>query len=114
MNKYLVLVIILTLSALLAASCTATPMPEPAPAPSPAPAPGPAPAPVPAPATPAETDNFRLLISDEVNAIMDFEHVYITISKIGVHEGGEAGVWHEFDLDPQADPDGDNVAGIDR
>jgi uncharacterized repeat protein (TIGR01451 family) len=42
--------------------------------------------------------NFRFLISDEVNDIDDFASLNVTISKIGVHQGGESGNWTEFDL----------------
>jgi hypothetical protein len=41
--------------------------------------------------------NFAFLISDEVNAIGDFESLYISISKIGLKLGGESGQWVEFD-----------------
>jgi hypothetical protein len=44
--------------------------------------------------------NFRLLISDEVNAIGDFEKLNVTITGIGVHQGGDSGAWLEFELDP--------------
>lgn len=69
-----------------------TPTPAPTPeeiTPPPSPEPTPIPSPVP------ET-NFRLLISDDVNAIGDFESLVVTISSIGVHRGGEAGEWLEF------------------
>lgn len=69
-----------------------TPTPAPTPeeiTPPPSPEPTPIPSPVP------ET-NFRLLISDDVNAIGDFESLVVTISSIGVHKGGEAGDWLEF------------------
>jgi hypothetical protein len=52
-----------------------------------------------------------MLISDEVNAIGDFEHLYVTISSIGVQQGGESGMWHV--LDPEPDPDGDGIDGLD-
>ena len=58
---------------------TPPPTPEPAPAPSPIP-----------------EANFRLLISDEVNAIGDFESLTVTISSVGVHKAGEVGAWLEF------------------
>jgi hypothetical protein len=41
--------------------------------------------------------NFAFLISDEVNAIGDFESLYISISKIGIKLSGESGEWIEFD-----------------
>ena len=41
--------------------------------------------------------NFAFLISDEVNAIGDFESLYISISKIGLKLDGESGRWVEFD-----------------
>ncbi|UCG82789.1 MAG: DUF4382 domain-containing protein, partial [Dehalococcoidia bacterium] len=63
------------------------------------------------PALPTVKDvNFRFLVSDDVNAIYDFEYLYITISEIGVQRGGESGSWVEFapdltevDLKPLAD-----------
>ena len=58
-----------------------------------------------------ERDNFRLLVSDEVNDIEDFDHVYVEITSIGVHQSGESGSWQL--LDPQYDPDGDGREGID-
>jgi hypothetical protein len=60
---------------------------------------------------PGPEGKFALLISDEVNDIEDFEHLYVTISSIGVHQDGEPGVWHL--LDPEPDPDGDGIDGID-
>lgn len=39
--------------------------------------------------------------------------MHVTISSIGIHEGGESGTWHTFDLDPTADYDGDTVSGVD-
>jgi len=51
--------------------------------------------------TEAEGDvNFRLLISDEANAIGDFEALYVTITSIGVYQGGESASWEEIILDP--------------
>lgn len=58
-----------------------------------------------------EKVNLRFFISDEVNAIEDFEHLYVTITSIGLHKGGESGKWHL--LDPIPDPDGDGIDGID-
>lgn len=47
--------------------------------------------------------NFRLLVSDEENAITDFDHLYINISSIGMHlssgTGNESGEWFEFTPD---------------
>src|SRR4030042_3582091 len=60
--------------------------------------------------------NFRFLISDDVNAIEDFASLNVTISKIGVQQGGESGNWTEFtpditevDLKPL---DGENATEI--
>lgn len=106
MRKGLVAMIILALVAVLVAGCESVPLPTPAPAQEPALAPMPTPT-----VKTVEKENFRLLISDEVNAIKDFEHLYVTISSIGVHQSGEAGGWHV--LDPLDDPDGDNITGID-
>jgi len=125
MKKYFTVLTILVLVAFLIAGCTQTPSLAPSSSPAPAPPPGhtpkpttlPAPAPSPTPVSPLSTtpatgaDNFRMLISDDANAIDDFEHLYVTISSIGVHQGGEAGVWHT--LEPKPDPDGDNITGLD-
>ncbi|MBA7567026.1 hypothetical protein ES708_08726 [subsurface metagenome] len=45
---------------------------------------------------PVDNGNFRLLISDEKNAIGDFESLVVTISGVGVHLAGESGGWLEF------------------
>jgi len=37
----------------------------------------------------------------------------VTISSIGVHQAGDSGKWHVFDLDPEDDLDSDNVSGVD-
>jgi hypothetical protein len=105
MKKYFTVLIILVLVSLLAVGCKETPSLAPTPSPAPTPAPAPA------PATTTGIDNFRLLISDDVNAIEDFEHLYVTITSVGVHQSGESGGWHI--LDPEPNPDGDNVTGID-
>jgi hypothetical protein len=53
------------------------------------------------PAASAEDEmNFRLLVSDEVNAIEEFQTLNVTISRIGVHQGGGSGNWTEWDLVP--------------
>jgi len=72
----------------LMAACIPTPK-EIAPAPTPTPEPTPAP-------SPALESNFRLLISDDKNAIGEFASLNVTISSIGVHKGGEAGEWIEL------------------
>ena len=91
-TEYLVIVII-TLSALFVSACA-----ERVPAPAPTPLPVPTPAPSLALPT-AEDVNFRFLISDDVNAIDEFDHVYVTISEIGVQSGGESGYWTVFPPD---------------
>jgi len=52
-----------------------------------------------------EFGNFRFLISDEVNAIGDFDSLLVTITEIGVHKvGGESSGWLDLpltDLDPR-------------
>ena len=97
MKKYFAVLIILLLVALLAVGCkeipSLTPVPSQTPTPQPSPTPTLTPAPTPAPATGA--GNFRLLISDEVNAIDHFASLNVTISSIGVHQGGESGNWTE-------------------
>ena len=62
----------------------------------------------------ATTDNgvnFRFLISDEANAIGDFDCINVVISSIGLHRGSEDGGWIE--LEPILDPDGDGEDGLD-
>jgi hypothetical protein len=44
--------------------------------------------------------NFRLLISDEPNAIGDFTELNVTITRIGVQQGGESGSWEEWEIEP--------------
>lgn len=59
------------------------------------PEPGPIPiAPSPQPST---EGNFVFLISDEVNAIGDFESLNVSISKIGLLLGGDTDQWVEFE-----------------
>jgi len=83
-------VTLLIILALFATACSGTPA-----TPVPTPEPSPTPEPEPTPPVTGST-NFRFLISDDVNAIEDFEHVYITISEIGVQRGGGSGNWTEF------------------
>lgn len=45
---------------------------------------------------PSPEGNFVLLISDEVNAIGDFESLNVTISEIGLQAAGESERWVEF------------------
>jgi hypothetical protein len=74
------------------------PFPEPGPAPVvPGPQPTPLP-PVPVP-QPSPEGNFVFLISDEVNAISDFQSLDISIFKIGLQHEDDAGQWIE--LNPQ-------------
>ena len=40
--------------------------------------------------------NFRLLISDDINAIGDFESLIVTISSVGVHQVGGGSEWLEL------------------
>ena len=68
MKKCLVVTTVLALVAVLAAGCVGVPTPT-----SP---------------TPTEEEvNFRLWISDEVNAIGDFDELWMTIGGIGVVQG---------------------------
>lgn len=41
--------------------------------------------------------NFVFLISDEVNAIGDFERLSVSISRVGLLSGGDSGGWIEFE-----------------
>jgi hypothetical protein len=75
--------------------------------------PPPAAEPIPAPIPEA---NFRLLISDEANAIGDFESLVVTIDSVGVHKAGGDGDWleppdieEELDL---VDLQGDNAEEV--
>ena len=96
--RLLIGMVLITLLTVLVGACAPQPSPEPAPLPPPAPSPAPVPTPAPTPPI-TEEANFRFLISDDVNAIDDFEHVYVTISEIGVHSGGGSGNWTEFTPD---------------
>ncbi len=61
----------------------------------PVPQPGPTPVmPVPQPSL---EGNFVFLISDDVNAIGDFESVDVSISSIGLFSSGDSGEWIEFE-----------------
>lgn len=109
--KLLTGLVLLSMLAFTLGACAPQPLPTPSPAPAPQPSPAPTPTPSPAPTptqppapSPAppivkEGVNFQFLISDDVNAIADFEHVYVTISEIGVQRGGESGNWLEFTPD---------------
>jgi hypothetical protein len=61
------------------------------------PAPGPGPLPVMPGPQPGPEGNFVFLISDDVNAIGDFQSLSISVSNIGLQRGAEAGQWIEFD-----------------
>jgi hypothetical protein len=45
---------------------------------------------------PAPEGNFAFLISDDLNAIGDFQSLNVSISKIGLQLGGEGGQWIEL------------------
>jgi len=49
---------------------------------------------------PSVAGNFAFLISDEVNAIGDFDSLNISISSIGLHLSGESDRWIKLELDP--------------
>jgi hypothetical protein len=54
--------------------------------------------------TPASEANFRLLISDEKNAIGDFKSLVVTISSVGVHRVGGDDDWIEpTDIEEELD-----------
>ena len=99
-----------------APSVSPTPTPTPTPAPEPAPEPMPIPSPAPLPAVSGNDVNFRLLISDEVIAIDDFEYFWINVTKFGVHRSGEgeSAGWVEYEIE---EPDGQvnlcDVLGLD-
>jgi len=50
---------------------------------------------------PSAAGNFAFLISDEVNAIGDFDSLSISISSIGLHLSGESGRWVKLDPEVQ-------------
>jgi hypothetical protein len=56
--------------------------------------------------------NFRLLLSDEPNAIGDFSSLKVTISRIGVLRGGEGGGWDEINLEPSITVDLTRLQGL--
>ncbi len=62
---------------------------------------GPVPQPGPFPVTPipqsSPEGNFVFLISDDINAIGEFESVNVSISKIGLLPGGDSDRWVEFE-----------------
>ena len=106
---------VLAIVTMLVAGCSVPGAPSPTPTPgdsvpapsAPTPSPAPTPAPVPSPTTsPAPTAtgnevNFRLLVSDEVIAIEEFEYFKINVTKFGVHQSGEgeSDGWVEYDID---------------
>ncbi len=95
MKKCLVVMTVLALVAVLAAGCAGVPTPT-----SPTPA--------------EEKVNFRLLISDEANAIGDFDELWVTILSIGVVQGGgggDGGGVIDYPLDPPAEVDLTDLTG---
>ncbi len=46
---------------------------------------------------PSPEGNFAFLISDEVNAIGDFDNLFLTISRVGLQTAGESERWVEFE-----------------
>jgi len=56
--------------------------------------------------SPIPEANFRLLISDEVNAIGDFASLMVTISSVGVHKAGDDGGWLEVEPATEAATEG--------
>lgn len=118
MRKYFVTVTALILVMVLSTGCAGAPSPALMPTPKFTPTPTHTPIPTTEPFTPTpvptiDEGNLRLLISDEVNAIEDFEQLHVTISSIGVHEAVGGGKWHEFELDPNVDLDADGIDGVD-
>ena len=57
-------------------------------------------------------DNFRLLLSDEENAIGDFTSLEVTITSIGVQRGGESGGWEVITLEPAVVRDLTDLQGL--
>lgn len=49
----------------------------------------------------AALENFRVMLSDEENAIGDFVHLWVTVERVGIQQGGEATTtegWLEFEV----------------
>ena len=80
-----------TLQVLAAACGGAEPTSTSAPQASPAPV-----APTQVVTPPEAAYNFRFLVSDEVNAIDQFQRLDVSISRIGLLQGGESGKWMEM------------------
>ncbi|MCR4394463.1 MAG: DUF4382 domain-containing protein [Dehalococcoidales bacterium] len=45
---------------------------------------------------PSSTGNFVFLLSDEVNAISDFENLWVTVERVALLQSGNPGKWIEF------------------
>ena len=56
--------------------------------------------------------NFRLLLSDEQNAIGDFRSLKVSIGSIGVLRGGEGGGWEVTRIEPSAVVDLTRLQGL--
>jgi hypothetical protein len=72
------------------------PVPQPGPG-SVTPGPQPGPPPIVTVLKPSPEGNFIFLISDDVNAIGDFESVNVSISRIGLLSSGDSNEWLEFE-----------------
>jgi len=110
MKKSLILVAVIVLVVMLMPGCASEEgLPSPTDEPTSTPAI--------TPTTSGDEVNFRLLISDEVNYIDDFNELWITITQIGVKQDGESGMWVERNIDPGEKVDltelkGDNATEI--
>jgi hypothetical protein len=47
----------------------------------------------------ADLGRMNFYVSDQQNAIDGFEHLNVTVSKVGFQRGGESGNWTEYDVD---------------
>ncbi len=56
--------------------------------------------------------NFRLLLSDEENAIGDFESLEVTVTSIGMLRAGEGGGWEIIALEPSVVMDLTDLQGL--
>ena len=61
--------------------------------------------------TPAPTGYMVLLLSDEVNDIGDFDWLKVTITKVGLQQGGDS-PWMEYDVNPAATVDLVQLQGL--
>ncbi len=55
--------------------------------------------------------NFRFWLSDEVNAITDFQNLTVTVSGIGLQKGGNSSQWVDYEINPPITEDLTRLTG---